>query len=208
MTKIIIIYFIAPSAFFILLSILLIISRSRKKLFDTGDTGDMGSSILLYASLIAIIGIVIGGRDVDILNGGDPSKEPVVCNLIILCSVGFACVALEMISSVLNDQIFKFIFVGLKFFLIVIIFPMLLGSVTAVVGIIIPLMSETPIHTPIPLYFRISLAISFWTIFFISFYKADLRVDDFKYPWLSIIFAFVSVVFTVELYFFGIFDCP
>ena len=123
-------------------------------------------------------------------------------------SVFCACFALIVIGFALIDDFLELLLVGIlaaiELFLIVIL-CMLLGTIISFLGIIIPLMSETPAHTPIPLYFRISLAISFWTIFFISFYKADLRVTKFKYhplKYIPLAITTLFVIITPELYHF------
>jgi len=136
--------------------------------------------------------------------------NPPIINLIstsalfIGASVFCVCFALIVIGFALIDDFLALLLVGIiaaidLFFTVTLC--MLLGTITSFLGIIIPLMSETQAHTPIPLYFRISLAISFWTIFFISFYKVDL---PFKYLLLGITTFFVII--TPVLYHYGFFD--
>lgn len=124
----------------------------------------------------------------------------------ISASVFCVCFALIVIGFALIDDFLELLEVGIVATILlvsVVLLSMLLGTIISFLGIIIPLMSETPV------YFRISLAISFWTIFFISFYKADLRVTKFKYHPLKYIplgMTTLFVIITPVLYHYGFFD--
>ena len=130
----------------------------------------------------------------------------------ISASVFCACFALIVIGFALIPDFLELLLVGIVGTILLafaVSLSMLLGMIISFLGIIIPLMSETPAHTPIPLYFRISLAISFWTIFFISFYKADLRVTKFKYhplKYIPLAITTLFVIITPELYHYGYLD--
>lgn len=121
-------------------------------------------------------------------------------------SVFCVCFALIVIGFLLIDDFLELLLDGILAAIVlfgIVIFCMLLGMIISFLGIIIPLMSETPV------YFRISLAISFWTIFFISFYKADLRVTKFKYhplKYIPLAITTLFVIITPELYHYGFFD--